>query len=226
MYMAGLAAYSWPLRNYRLVLRVTFAGAVGFLAVGLLNALLTLPSHTSKVMLLGVGLTMLASFWVGTGSLLCGVVWLRRRYWPVYGPGQCIQCGYDLRGLANPRCPECATPFEAAEPTSDECGADDEGDKRRIPRILSPHPNTGIAPSQPRASCARTNISPWQDHRAFLAWFLSLRLDVLNDDDRAGGSDPQEDRLNEVKECRRVSTAAQLEHDCTAAQQGGHAREA
>lgn len=25
--------------------------------------------------------------------------------------GQCLACGYDLRGLPEPRCPECATPF-------------------------------------------------------------------------------------------------------------------
>ena len=26
--------------------------------------------------------------------------------------GYCIKCGYDLRGLPEPRCPECGTPFE------------------------------------------------------------------------------------------------------------------
>ena len=29
-------------------------------------------------------------------------------------PGRCVKCGYDLRGLPKPRCPECATPFEIA----------------------------------------------------------------------------------------------------------------
>lgn len=26
-------------------------------------------------------------------------------------PGICVRCGYDLRGLPEPRCPECGTPF-------------------------------------------------------------------------------------------------------------------
>ena len=26
-------------------------------------------------------------------------------------PGVCVRCGYDLRGLPEPRCPECGTPF-------------------------------------------------------------------------------------------------------------------
>lgn len=36
---------------------------------------------------------------------------LRRRRRRKYG--QCLDCGYDLRGLVEPRCPECATPFTA-----------------------------------------------------------------------------------------------------------------
>lgn len=27
-------------------------------------------------------------------------------------PGICVNCGYNLRGLSEPRCPECGTPFE------------------------------------------------------------------------------------------------------------------
>gem|GEM_PF-2832980 len=26
----------------------------------------------------------------------------------------CLECGYCLRGLTSPRCPECGTPFDAA----------------------------------------------------------------------------------------------------------------
>lgn len=26
--------------------------------------------------------------------------------------GLCVKCGYSLKGLSEPRCPECATPFE------------------------------------------------------------------------------------------------------------------
>jgi hypothetical protein len=30
-------------------------------------------------------------------------------------PGQCVECGYDLRGLSEPRCPECGTLFDSEE---------------------------------------------------------------------------------------------------------------
>ncbi len=31
------------------------------------------------------------------------------------GVAVCLNCGYDLRGLTEPRCPECATPFEMSK---------------------------------------------------------------------------------------------------------------
>lgn len=31
---------------------------------------------------------------------------------PVWESGCCVQCGYSLRGLPLPRCPECGTPFD------------------------------------------------------------------------------------------------------------------
>ena len=30
-------------------------------------------------------------------------------------PGHCVKCGYDLRGLPEPRCPECGTGFDLRE---------------------------------------------------------------------------------------------------------------
>lgn len=32
--------------------------------------------------------------------------------------GFCAACGYDLRGLSQTRCPECASPFDPAEITA------------------------------------------------------------------------------------------------------------
>jgi len=32
-----------------------------------------------------------------------------------YGPGRCIKCGYCLRGVPSPNCPECRTPFDLEE---------------------------------------------------------------------------------------------------------------
>ncbi|MCB9866103.1 MAG: hypothetical protein H6816_05660 [Phycisphaerales bacterium] len=34
---------------------------------------------------------------------------------PVTTPGCCVMCDYDLRGLIEPRCPECGTPFAEAD---------------------------------------------------------------------------------------------------------------
>ncbi len=34
------------------------------------------------------------------------------RYARTHRPGVCTKCGYDLRGLPEPRCPECGTPFD------------------------------------------------------------------------------------------------------------------
>lgn len=38
-------------------------------------------------------------------------------------PKQCAKCGYDLRGLISPRCPECGTPFRiSGDWTCADCG--------------------------------------------------------------------------------------------------------
>ena len=37
---------------------------------------------------------------------------IRRRRWR--RSGLCLKCGYNLRGLIEPRCPECATEFDPA----------------------------------------------------------------------------------------------------------------
>jgi hypothetical protein len=36
----------------------------------------------------------------------------------------CVGCGYDVTGLIEPRCPECATPLERADSTSNDSGVD------------------------------------------------------------------------------------------------------
>jgi len=46
-------------------------------------------------------------------------------------PARCRTCGYDLRGLSEPRCPECGSPFreerDAAPWTCPNCGEAHEG---------------------------------------------------------------------------------------------------
>ena len=53
---------------------------------------------------------------LGYALLAGGTVWLVRR-WRCVGlppPDRCYQCGYMLRGLPEPRCPECGEPFDPA----------------------------------------------------------------------------------------------------------------
>lgn len=40
-------------------------------------------------------------------ALMSGFVYIRMRYWPLYPPGHCIQCGYNLTGNVSGTCPEC-----------------------------------------------------------------------------------------------------------------------
>ncbi|HUU85414.1 MAG TPA: hypothetical protein VM243_18090 [Phycisphaerae bacterium] len=46
-----------------------------------------------------------------------GALWLMWRFGtriPAAAEGRCVNCGYSLHGLRDPRCPECGAPWEAA----------------------------------------------------------------------------------------------------------------
>lgn len=51
---------------------------------------------------------------VGTVGLVLGAMWVgarrRRRAFDRERRGQCVKCGYDLRGARHDFCPECAMP--------------------------------------------------------------------------------------------------------------------
>lgn len=53
--------------------------------------------------------------WMVPCGIVCGVVWFRNRYRPLYPAGHCRQCGYNLRGLPVPRCSECGKSFDIKE---------------------------------------------------------------------------------------------------------------
>lgn len=59
---------------------------------------------------------MNGAVWSSAGYALLGLyilITILRRH----PPGHCAKCGYNLLGLIEPRCPECATPF-GAEPVA------------------------------------------------------------------------------------------------------------
>ncbi len=114
-FLGGLAYACWPLRSYRDVAFRTFAGSVSYMLVGFWNVRVMFPQASAWIIAQGMALFW-AAFWGVPCLVLCGVVFLRNRYWPLRQPGRCAGCGYDLRGLPELRCPECGTPFEAAVP--------------------------------------------------------------------------------------------------------------
>jgi hypothetical protein len=65
------------------------------------------------------GVIMVLPLWIPL-SLLGYLVW-RSRFAPVNlrrtrrKLGLCLRCGYNLQGLTEPRCPECATTFERVQ---------------------------------------------------------------------------------------------------------------
>ncbi len=113
LYFFGLGMACRPLCSYRVVWKLGFVASVGFALVGCTNVLLHKQLFVRFVpwlLLVGAG-GMLVGVWGLTGSVLCAVVFLRNRYWPVYPPGCCKKCGYCLYGLTSRRCPECGRPF-------------------------------------------------------------------------------------------------------------------
>jgi hypothetical protein len=61
--------------------------------------------------LVGVGFVFFGML-AGVSCLLaqCGS-WISYRIWPIPGEGCCQECGYDLTGLLERRCPECGESF-------------------------------------------------------------------------------------------------------------------
>lgn len=110
VHLVGLAYLCWPLRRYKRALFVTLVVWVCQTVFGIfanLSVLLEMP------------LRRLLFSYAANFIVLCAIpfmllsiaVYVRNTYWPVYPEGRCAVCGYDLRGLPAPRCPECGTPF-------------------------------------------------------------------------------------------------------------------
>jgi len=113
----GLVCICWPLRKYRAAILTPLAVILSQDLLGKAVYLYStsaglgpppLPART----ILWIWLVNDLVFFGGFCGPLVAAVFVRNRYWPVYEPGYCGACGYNLRGLPEPRCPECGTPFD------------------------------------------------------------------------------------------------------------------
>jgi hypothetical protein len=88
------------------------------------------------------------------------------------GPGYCLGCNYDLRGLPEPRCPECGRAFDPNDPKT---FREEPRERHRawivvaiymLPLVLSSwvwmttHPQSAIAWSMRLLICVRTACGP------------------------------------------------------------------
>jgi hypothetical protein len=113
IFLIGDALASWPLRNFKSLL-------INCLAFGTPSVLLSIVQvgignfaaaiNDARFFLVFVTANALVA-WIAPFAILAGVVWLRRKYRPVFPVGHCARCGYDLSGLPLPRCPECGLGF-------------------------------------------------------------------------------------------------------------------
>lgn len=113
IYLLVLATLCWPLTSYATALRLSLVSAIALVCAGTVNVFVREPGDTSIIpWIVPVGIVFVFSvFCAGAFAALSGLVFVRMRYWPVYGPGQCQRCGYNLFALQSARCPECGTPF-------------------------------------------------------------------------------------------------------------------
>jgi hypothetical protein len=119
LYFVGLVVICLPLRRYRLTILVPVtAGSVTWttwFVIALRNWIAERPPGFSWTGIATDWVIVFAACALLPALLLTGAAFIRNRYWPVHEPGHCRVCNYDLRGLPEPRCPECGTPFDPAE---------------------------------------------------------------------------------------------------------------
>ena len=79
-------------------------------------ALLYVIQGTASVRLPGIPvLTANVLMYSFAALVVAGLIEAGRRFITLDKPtGHCQKCGYNLRGLPEPRCPECSTPFDPA----------------------------------------------------------------------------------------------------------------
>lgn len=116
IFVVVLALICQPLTRYRVVLGVALVASVTFATTSFVRlyladvGLVTEPVWIIPVTIVGSALMMFAA----TSGLLSLAVFLRKRNQPIYSPGHCANCGYNLTGLSDLRCPECGRSVGAA----------------------------------------------------------------------------------------------------------------
>lgn len=114
----GVLATSWPFLSAKHTTVVCLHAFIGLVATGPIASWLFHGNWSDMLWwCLYAGHAAVFSVVLGLLSLLLVVI--RHRYWPVYPAGCCRNCGYDLRGLSEQRCPECGTSNEKAIGGSD-----------------------------------------------------------------------------------------------------------
>ncbi len=112
-YCFALATLCWPLTSYALAFRLSLVSSIALVCAGMVNMFVRKTDDVSLVPWFFpiVYLAVFVTIWGVGFAIISSLVFVRIRYWPVYPPGHCERCGYNLFGLQSGRCPECGTAF-------------------------------------------------------------------------------------------------------------------
>lgn len=121
LHAAGMLLLCLPLRRPRLAILVPAIITVTVAVTGLALLAITSSVQGQPIFLpppSGIvrGMLGYAAVWAGPPAIFLFIsIRTHNKHWPYHEPGKCRVCEYDLRGLPEPRCPECGTPFEPGE---------------------------------------------------------------------------------------------------------------
>ena len=107
-FLLSLTILVRPLVSMRLAIFVSLGGSLG-LTIASPLATRAFAGYWGDVPFAWLPFGLLG-VWVLSAAICCAAVAARRRMWPVYAPGCCQKCGYDLRSITGRRCPECGAP--------------------------------------------------------------------------------------------------------------------
>ena len=112
LFPLAVLSLSRPLETYRLSIAISVIAILGWIAVKFVIAAITTNyAATARAMWLFWGFYGFLGL-VANALMVTVAVWIRRRFYPIYGIGLCQNCGYDLTGNVSGRCPECGTAVE------------------------------------------------------------------------------------------------------------------